>query len=183
MKKIHQSRDNIITMYDAICNGFNNSELKDLIFTLGIDYDNLSGSNKKAKVRELILYVERRGRIDDLTQAYLLLRPEKWNYETKYDKYTSEQNIPLYSNISPPKLAEYLLWYLPIDRKTREAIIGDIEEEFFLLCTNFDWRKATIWYYYQVGASFWPIIGTKIRKLIKLGVLGWFGYIIRHIIS
>jgi len=40
--------------------------LKTLCFNLFIDYDNLSGDTKNAKGRELILHLERAGRLDDL---------------------------------------------------------------------------------------------------------------------
>ena len=60
---------------NKIIDAFNISELKQLCFELGIDYQRLEGNEKGAKVVALILYVERRGRVDDLLQACRRLRP------------------------------------------------------------------------------------------------------------
>ena len=54
---------------------FDISELKDLAFDLGINFDNLSGDSGKDKARELILLMERKGRLDDLIMACEENRP------------------------------------------------------------------------------------------------------------
>jgi hypothetical protein len=54
---------------------FNESELRDLCFDLGLDYDDLPGAGKKDKARELVGYYHRRGRIGHLVQACLRRRP------------------------------------------------------------------------------------------------------------
>ena len=54
---------------------FNESELRDLCFDLGLDYDDLPGAGKKDKARELVGYYHRRGRIGHLVQACLHRRP------------------------------------------------------------------------------------------------------------
>jgi hypothetical protein len=84
---------------------------------------------------------------------------------------------------SPPEFATYLLWYLPMHKKTREAVMGDLEEEFSIVSQRFGRREAIIWYYYQVGASFWPFAVSGVKKLIKWGVLGWIGEALRRFIS
>jgi hypothetical protein len=53
----------------------NEEELKDLCFDIHIDYDTLSGSGKGAKIRELITYCERNGRITELINKCQDLRP------------------------------------------------------------------------------------------------------------
>lgn len=54
---------------------FNESELRDLCFDLGLDYDDLPGAGKKDKARELVGYYHRRGRIGHLVQTCLRRRP------------------------------------------------------------------------------------------------------------
>ncbi len=54
---------------------FNDSELRDLCFDLGIDYENLGGDNKTAKARELVGYGLRHGRLAELEAACRRLRP------------------------------------------------------------------------------------------------------------
>jgi hypothetical protein len=53
---------------------FNDQELKNLCFDLGIDYENLS-SPKEGFARELILCCERRGFIPELVKGCYLQRP------------------------------------------------------------------------------------------------------------
>ena len=48
---------------------YNLSELKTLCFILNIDYDLLSGSNKEDKIRELIMYLERRNHLTHLFKS------------------------------------------------------------------------------------------------------------------
>lgn len=88
--------------------------------------------------------------------------------------------VYLPTNDQPPELGQYLLWYLP--RKDREAIEGDLEEEFREVHDRFGRRKAVAWYYFQVGASFWPYAVRTGQKLLKWGVLGAVGGVIRRFI-
>ncbi len=54
------------TLLDFLTRHYTLDGLKTLCFNLFIDYDNLSGDTKNAKGRELILHLERAGRLDDL---------------------------------------------------------------------------------------------------------------------
>lgn len=81
----------------------------------------------------------------------------------------------------PPEFATYLLWYLP--REHRKEVMGDLEEEFFIVYRRFGRRKATVWYYYQISASFWPFAVSGVKKLVKWGVFGWIGEALRRFIS
>lgn len=54
---------------------FNESELHTLCFNLGIDYEQLSGTNKSDKARELVTYAERHGRLSELEMRCRALRP------------------------------------------------------------------------------------------------------------
>lgn len=54
---------------------FDNEELRTLCFELGVEYDNLPGTGKKGKARELIRYLERRERIPDLLTVIKQKRP------------------------------------------------------------------------------------------------------------
>jgi hypothetical protein len=53
-------------------------ELQTICFDLGVDYDNLGGSGKSGKARELIQYLERRGRLDELATVLREDRPEQF---------------------------------------------------------------------------------------------------------
>lgn len=83
----------------------------------------------------------------------------------------------------PPELGEYLLWYLPIPSDMREAVIGDLEEEYGTIYHRFGRRKAVTWYYAQVIRSFWPFAVAKIRSLVQLLSQGWVLDLLRRLIS
>jgi hypothetical protein len=55
---------------------FDAEELCTLCFDLGVDYDNLRGEGKTNKVRELVAYLERRGRIPELVATCHHQRPK-----------------------------------------------------------------------------------------------------------
>lgn len=57
------------TLRQTLVNHFNLEELQLLCFDLGVDYDQLPGSTKGAKARDLILYWEQRGDLAQLVQA------------------------------------------------------------------------------------------------------------------
>ena len=48
---------------------FNLEELQSLCFDLGFDFEEIGGSSKSAKARELVLYMQRRGQLDRLHEA------------------------------------------------------------------------------------------------------------------
>lgn len=54
---------------------FNESELKDVCLTLQVDYELLPGNSKADKSRELILYLQRRGRVPHLLTLVKQERP------------------------------------------------------------------------------------------------------------
>jgi len=58
---------------------------------------------------------------------------------------------------TPPQFAKYLI-YLLIPRNNREAILGDLEEDFHEVKREFGLRKAKFHYRVQVLRSIWPMI-------------------------
>ena len=64
-----------IALRNSIIKVFNESEVKDLCFGLKIDYENLPGSGKSNKVRELIAYGERHSMLPNILAAAQRLRP------------------------------------------------------------------------------------------------------------
>jgi len=55
---------------------FSDDELRTLCFDLGLDYDLLPGQGKGGKARELLSYLDRRDRIDELIEVGQALRPD-----------------------------------------------------------------------------------------------------------
>ena len=56
-------------------NFFNQSDLEELCFGLGVDFDNLDGDNKRGKARSLIEYCQHRGRYAELVRLAQQARP------------------------------------------------------------------------------------------------------------
>ena len=54
---------------------FDEEDLRTLCFDLRVDYDSLRGEGKAARARELVLYLEKRGRIPELVQTCFEMRP------------------------------------------------------------------------------------------------------------
>lgn len=76
-------RAELVKLRRSISILFNESELRDLCFDLGLDYDDLPGTGKKDKARELVGYYHRHGRIGELVQACLRRRPGICNEEAR----------------------------------------------------------------------------------------------------
>jgi hypothetical protein len=55
---------------------FNDSELNDLCFDLGIEYTDLPGEGRADKARELVAHVQRRGRTAELVALCRQFRPD-----------------------------------------------------------------------------------------------------------
>jgi len=68
-ESLTQLRQILVTRFDA-------GELRTLCFDLGIDYDDLPGEGKANKARELVAYLNRRGRISELLKVGEQLRPD-----------------------------------------------------------------------------------------------------------
>ncbi|MCQ8118212.1 permease prefix domain 2-containing transporter [Methylomonas rosea] len=67
----------------------------------------------------------------------------------------------------PPKIAEYIL-YLFIPKANRNAILGDLEEDYREVYKKFGLKKAQFFYWWQLIISIWPFISAGILKLTKL---------------
>lgn len=70
---------NLVQLFQKVDQHFNDSELADLAFQLNVDYQDLGGSGKRDRARELITYVQRRVRLPELINLVTALRPKvKW---------------------------------------------------------------------------------------------------------
>jgi hypothetical protein len=71
--------------------------------------------------------------------------------------------------LSPPQNFQYLL-QLSAPRETHDAIVGDLEEQFWGVVQTQGIRRAVWWYRLQVVRSLWPLFR---RNLIRIAGLGW----------
>ncbi len=79
-------------MLDA---SFNEEELRTLCFDLNVNYEDLPGEGKSSKARELIAYLERRGRIRELVEYAAKMRPNRLWIEALQETEDRGQRPPL----------------------------------------------------------------------------------------
>ena len=67
----------LIEVRQLLARHFNLTEIKTLCFDLGVDFDELEGGTQKTvKIRELILYLKRQNRLDQLQPVLESHRPQ-----------------------------------------------------------------------------------------------------------
>lgn len=71
------------SLVETIRSQFNVPELQQLCFNLDIPYDDLPAKTHNGKVRELVLYCQRHGRLPELAQHVAEIRPTTANKEPK----------------------------------------------------------------------------------------------------
>ena len=72
-------------LVDKIDRTFNLSEIRGLCFQLSIDYENLSGENKKDKIISLVNYCKNRRKLEELVNQCKILRPKEfWHFNESW---------------------------------------------------------------------------------------------------
>jgi hypothetical protein len=73
----------LIKLRQNLVDSFSDTELHDLCFDMGMDYEDLPGEGRAAKARELVAYCERRGLTTELIKKCSGLRPHvSWGAPT-----------------------------------------------------------------------------------------------------
>ncbi len=75
-EKIDVTSPPTILRYYLLAN-YSLTDLRDISAQLGIDWEQISGDNKKAKVRNFLLYLYRRNRVDELVQRLRITEEEE----------------------------------------------------------------------------------------------------------
>lgn len=88
---------------------------------------------------------------------------EDFDDESVYDFEGSRQFAPVGEF---PRFTEHLL-YLALSKHEREAIVGDLLEEYSEIRARFGPQKANFWFYRQVFSSMLPLIRRSLPKLIR----------------
>ena len=69
-------REQLAELRQLLSKRFSESELRDLVFDLGLDYGNLPADSKAGKARELLAHCDRHGRTSELVEAIQKGRPD-----------------------------------------------------------------------------------------------------------
>jgi hypothetical protein len=67
-----------IALRDFLVAHFNEDDLRDLCFELGIDDQDVPGTTKPAKAREMVIYCQRQMRLEELKAVCAQRRPKAW---------------------------------------------------------------------------------------------------------
>lgn len=127
--------DLMIQLRDIFATYFDTEGLTDLALALGIDYENLSGSTRSAKARELALHLWRHSKLDRLAEVGPAQRPDiDWRLLAPY-----APELPAVDDVEPPPstkldyqdiqkllpiLAAYPLFQTPDGRSTVLVVAG-----------------------------------------------------------
>jgi len=113
--------------------------------------------------------------IQELTNDYTELNAEEHRlvelYQNEIDEHFKKMGEEPDSSAEqkePPKLAELIFRVLEKPR-SRDALIGDLEEQFLRNVKQFGYRRARRFYWADALSSVWPLV---VRKLKRIGVWG-----------
>lgn len=67
--------ESVVLVQHALSQFFDLGELQQLAFEVGVEFDNLVGSRKEDKARELARFMDRRGQLEILVQQIITMRP------------------------------------------------------------------------------------------------------------
>lgn len=125
---------------------------------------------------------ENRRLLNDLDKLHTIQNESNWSVYTviKHQRlvkkltnqsfstfFELDENEKKAQSFAPPQYAEYLI-YLLIPKNNREAVLGDLEEDFHAVNKKFGLRKAQFLYWFEVIRSIWPFVVGATEKLIKI---------------
>jgi tetratricopeptide (TPR) repeat protein len=90
--RVEITRMNLARLREVLATRFNEEELRTLCFDLDIYYDDLPAMGKTGKSRELVKFVERRGRVPELVTTLTRLRPDISGLEALFS--TATERVP-----------------------------------------------------------------------------------------
>ncbi len=98
-----------------IAEHFDLEELRTLCQDLGVDFDSLDGQGKESKVRELLAYMERHTRSDDLFKILERERPKAWqSLELAWSVSLARVTTPVFWEPYLRSISQaYQDWHLP----------------------------------------------------------------------
>jgi len=78
-QEVSTPTEELVKLHRKLTRHFDDEELHTLCFQLDVDYDDLRGTGKAGKARELVAYLERKGLVPELVKKCSELRPRvRW---------------------------------------------------------------------------------------------------------
>lgn len=141
-----EQRD-VLQLYRKMEPLFNESELEVVCFELGVQYEDLKGRNRLDKLRELIIYMERRQQLPDLINVVQKQRPRvNWEVDRVGVSETAVQpklNTAVVIDIARPALRN-VATYLDDQNLDMNFIVFRHAEPGQFFSTNDDWQSLAI---------------------------------------
>jgi hypothetical protein len=73
----------------------------------------------------------------------------------------------------PPKVVSAILCY-SLKAKDRDAVLGDLAEQYDLRVERLGKKNADTWYYAEVARSLWPLAKRSVAKVIRVATASSF---------
>jgi hypothetical protein len=87
LSNITEDRKISIILQELLTSKLSLEELRDFCFEINIDYENIGGETKSGKIRELLIHLERRNKLEIIKLWLKTKRPDIWNkMSQKYDE-------------------------------------------------------------------------------------------------
>jgi formylglycine-generating enzyme required for sulfatase activity len=107
------SQPDTTQLHQFLVDHFSFDELKTLCLNLKVRYDDLGGEGLTGRARELVLYMERHGRIVDLCAVLAQLRPD--SYHSAFGETAAEQTV----TATPPRRGRRF-----VERNPRQVFVS-----------------------------------------------------------
>lgn len=127
---------NLVSLFQKVDRAFNESDLRDLCFRLHVDYEDLAGSTKRDKVRELVMWMDRNGRLPDLTILAAQLRPKiYWQdapQQTGDVAFVAKLNVAVVVDIARPTIRDVARYLDDIEMDVNFLLLQNTQPDKFL---------------------------------------------------
>lgn len=141
--------DDLLALLQKMSSAFSDSDLRDLCFRLNVEYDDIEGNSRHDKIRELVIYMQRRGRLPELIAETAALRP-KLDWQTAVPRrdntpIVSKLDLAVVIDVARPILPS-VAQYLDHDRRNIDAnflVFRHVQPGTFF-SVNDNWQQLAI---------------------------------------
>ncbi len=131
----------LIQLKEILITWFTQDELEDISFDLGIDYNALRGSTKESNIRNLLMMLSRRGRLDGLIENCDKRRPEiEWGIFTHLNVKDDEPSVThareAYQSDNAPFFQRYRFLLSLVGMLLIVIVVGASAAAFYLTRTS-----------------------------------------------
>ncbi len=131
---------NLVNLFEKVDRHFNDSELRDLCFRLNVDNEDLKGGGKREKARELVMQMNRHGRLSDLLQQVGIVRPKVNWQDTPQQSggaaIVSQLNVAVVVDIARPTIRDVARYLDEQETAVNFLLLQHSQPDIFLNATQ-----------------------------------------------